>query len=189
MTDISPTTFSIPPTLPTLPTFSTCTHCQQVLPVTEFYKNKASRSGLTYRCKDCLNQYRLANREAEAERRRRYQQKNKDRISAKKKEYRIAHREKIRGYDRKYDLSHRAQRAESRRQAYRKNRDTTRLIKTVECLGITCEDFDAVKTCADKTGSTIAQFIRRAVLETALRVLSLENTPGHPVPEESKPRR
>jgi len=41
----------------------TCTKCGEMKPLSEFYKDKHSKDGLTSWCKACAREYRIANRE------------------------------------------------------------------------------------------------------------------------------
>lgn len=44
-------------------TMRTCTKCGNTKPTSDFYKSKATSSGLSYRCKACIKEYQDANRD------------------------------------------------------------------------------------------------------------------------------
>ena len=94
-----------------------CSKCGRELPVECFGKNKNSKDGLTYQCKECRHQYYSSNsdvikqhrkefyndnKKKELERQKEYTTRNKDKISAYKKQYREEHREKLAAYIKQY---------------------------------------------------------------------------------------
>jgi hypothetical protein len=93
-----------------------CTKCKIEKELSEFYKDKITKDGLTYKCKSCGKQYRQANRkndkkyrqthkekikqyyQANKEKIKEYRQANKERIKERAKQYRQANKEKIKQY-------------------------------------------------------------------------------------------
>lgn len=86
----------------------TCSFCKELLPITNFGKNKRSKDGLRACCKSCRKQKRLANIENE---------KAKDKIYRDK--YKVERRERAR----KYYWDHREERQVYGKKKYQKNKE------------------------------------------------------------------
>lgn len=76
-----------------------CTKCGISKSFSEFAKREISKDGLSYWCKQCVNEYnkryRRRNKSYEAERKHLWYIKNKKRLMIKHAEYREAHRAEI----------------------------------------------------------------------------------------------
>ena len=83
-----------------------CTKCKSVLTTDNFSKNKNSKSGLEYRCKECRRktgeEYRNKNKEKETIRHAKYHLLNNDKVKTYQKKYREENKEKIKEKDMKY---------------------------------------------------------------------------------------
>jgi ribosomal protein L20 len=80
----------------------TCNKCGETKALTEFYKQRLGRDGLTAQCKGCINIRKKAFREANPEKvkafQKAYRETNKEEIKARKKVYREANKEKLKAY-------------------------------------------------------------------------------------------
>jgi len=109
-----------------------CSKCEEVKPLTDYYKRSASKDGLCYQCKTCKNktamkwqqtdkyktykaeyakrpevveknrQYYKDNKEAIIERARQYQLDNKEYVAERSKQYRLANKEIIAERNKQY---------------------------------------------------------------------------------------
>jgi len=90
----------------------TCNKCKEEKELSEFYKNKRKKGGLSRECKECTKrrskQYYQDNKENATERHRSYYQDNKEKIAEQQKQYYRANKEKI---------------AEQQKQYYQANRE------------------------------------------------------------------
>lgn len=116
----------------------TCTLCKRKLPATSehFYKNKMGRHGLASRCKKCI--YETKDPATEAERKRKWQEKNKEKVKvsqaqrySENREYRIsmmkerykANKESASEYAKKHYEQNRESYIERSRKRYEEKRD------------------------------------------------------------------
>ena len=74
-----------------------CTKCNKELPATKefFYSDKKGKYGLHSRCKECMKEYRVKNRDKKAKRDKEYYAKNKDKRNEYNKEWRTKNKDKI----------------------------------------------------------------------------------------------
>ena len=72
-----------------------CYKCKQDKETTSFCKDKRSKDGFVFRCKDCDKQYRQSNKKRLADYGKEYQQNNKDHLAEYKKQYHQANKEAI----------------------------------------------------------------------------------------------
>ena len=83
-----------------------CTVCKKILPISEFFKNKACKDDINYRCRSCCKkiskQDRLKKPEKYKERNKKYVQEHHEQILEKGRRYRQIHREEINESVRKY---------------------------------------------------------------------------------------
>ena len=68
-----------------------CSTCNISKPLVEFNKDKATKDGLKYKCKDCKNQYQNQ-----------YNQDNKEAIAEYMNQYNLKNREDIKEYDKQH---------------------------------------------------------------------------------------
>lgn len=108
----------------------TCTGCKKEFPATTdyFQKQKQSKDGLSWRCKQCLKvyekrrywkhrdkrlnevkEYYQENKEKVLEYQSQYYKENKEMVNKRNKVYRIKHREKLTEYSREYYQKHKLQ--------------------------------------------------------------------------------
>ena len=84
----------------------TCTKCGETKALTEFYKKKGGRDGLTPQCKGCENirmkAYREANKEKTKARHKAYYEANPEKVKAQKKACYEANKEKIKAHKKAY---------------------------------------------------------------------------------------
>lgn len=79
----------------------TCTGCKTKKPVDEFSKDKHSKDGLQYKCKECNKLFKKIYRQKNKEKIKEYQEKNKEKIKeqikewSQKNKYKIAEHKKI----------------------------------------------------------------------------------------------
>ena len=99
-----------------------CSKCGETKPLTEFNKDKSTRDGLRYECRDCsreyFRQYRQENKEKEQERNRQYRQENKERITERKKQYAEENKEIIAERGKQYRQKNRDKILEKLKQYY-----------------------------------------------------------------------
>ncbi len=81
-----------------------CTKCGIEKPLSEFYKNKATKDGKRSRCKNCFALYRLENKDKITEYNARYYQENKEKICKKQTLYQQENKDKIAEYNARYRL-------------------------------------------------------------------------------------
>ena len=79
-----------------------CCECKKEKDLSEFSKNKNSKDGLQYTCKNCCKQYRNLNKEKISSKRKKYYKKNKDKILNKNKQYHKQNKEKRLEYYKEY---------------------------------------------------------------------------------------
>lgn len=89
-----------------------CTGCEEVKPVSEFYRNRSNGDGLAHYCKSC-----------EAERKRKYYEANREKIAESGRRYREANKEKIKEKDRRYRENNKEKEAERHRRYYEANKE------------------------------------------------------------------
>lgn len=75
-----------------------CACCNEVKPVSEFYKHKPASDGLRPRCKECLKKYKQDNAESIKEYKKQYRKNNAEKIKEYSKEYQKNNAEKIKEY-------------------------------------------------------------------------------------------
>ena len=91
-----------------------CSTCGEIKPLKDFNKDKRSKDGLQYRCRDCNRAYYEANKQKFVEYRknrdyRAYCQENREKIRAQRRAYRAANRDKVNEYHRVYEKKRRAE--------------------------------------------------------------------------------
>jgi len=69
----------------------TCTKCHEIKNIAKFHKNKNSKDSWNYYCKVCMNKMAKKYYEENLEERRKYRQKNRERINARTKKWRYEH--------------------------------------------------------------------------------------------------
>lgn len=85
--------------------YKTCNTCKEDLPFDAFYKCKSGKFGLQAKCKRCLKEYEL---------------KNKDRIKAYRKKWRDEHKEETKEYNAEYRKNNQEELNEKMREYYQK---------------------------------------------------------------------
>ena len=93
----------------------TCTKCKETKQLSEFYKNRSKKGGVSQECIKCDN-----------ERSHRYYEANKDKIRDTVRRYREANKEKIAEYSRKYHKDNKKKLAESNRTWQSENKASIR---------------------------------------------------------------
>ena len=135
-----------------------CTKCKIEKELTEFYKGKSNKDGLSYECKSCqreycqankerIKEYRQANKERMKEYKKEYYQANKKNIKESVKEYRQANKEYYNEYYKEYNKERRKTdplfkmcgNLRSRTLIAFKNQGYSKNTKTQEMLGIDWE--------------------------------------------------
>ena len=90
-----------------------CPGCGAVKPTTGFYRDRASASGISTRCSECVKAettaYRRANPDKAAEATRRWWLANREYVNAYNRRWAAANPERAREQDRRYALKHRAE--------------------------------------------------------------------------------
>ena len=83
-----------------------CTCCLRFLPLSEFHKDKNTKSGVRSHCKECAKdrqrKFRQANAEKVKERNRKYREANPEKVKETYRKYREANAEKEKERSRKY---------------------------------------------------------------------------------------
>ena len=72
----------------------TCTRCGDTKPYADFYRQKKAKDGYGYYCKPCSKDYARANDTAGSERSMKWQQENRERYRATRREYAKNNRDK-----------------------------------------------------------------------------------------------
>jgi hypothetical protein len=73
-----------------------CCQCEILKPLSAFSKNKRTKDGYKYSCKQCISQEYFANREAEILKRKQHYQENKEQYIARAKVWKKENPEKVR---------------------------------------------------------------------------------------------
>ena len=84
-----------------------CCHCQEEKELIEFCKNKNSKDGYDYKCRKCNALRYQENKEKWAPAKRKYDEKNREYLLLKKREYCAAHRKEKEAYDKIYRKNNR----------------------------------------------------------------------------------
>jgi len=102
-----------------------CTKCGEEKPATAeyFYRAKRGKYGLEAQCKVCHSKYIAENREMVRERKRRWNEDNKERYKAYHKEYREKNRERMSELDRKWRENNKERCLKNSRDYYAKNKE------------------------------------------------------------------
>jgi hypothetical protein len=79
-----------------------CNRCFQDKPVHEFHKNRSTKKGIMSYCKECNNKYSLVYYYANKEKRKEYNEQNKERIRTYQQRYDANRRESMSEYNRRY---------------------------------------------------------------------------------------
>ena len=108
----------------------TCTKCEETKPLAEFSRDRKSKDGLQYHCKECNRAYAQKNTakirdykkrrhaespEAARERARRYYAENTEKVKAYQREYNRANAEKVRARQSRYNRANRERFREQKR--------------------------------------------------------------------------
>ena len=103
-----------------------CCHCGEVKPKTDFYKMKASKDGLTARCKDCINAVQkaayAANPDVFKDRQKRRRQANPELVRKKDREHYAANADRKRSDHKRYRTKNPEKKADNDRRSYEKHR-------------------------------------------------------------------
>ena len=87
-------------------TTKVCKTCRTIKYVTEFYKNKVSKDGYSYKCKTCECQHKktlyIINKNKILDQHKTYYEANKDKMLESGKEYRKLNKDKIKYQQQKY---------------------------------------------------------------------------------------
>lgn len=97
-----------------------CTRCKTEQPIDNFCKDKKSKDGHFYYCKQCRREYHLSHQSERNEYARQFYWANWERERAKNREYQIEHSEYISAKNRAYQQTHKErenERGRARRQA------------------------------------------------------------------------
>ena len=123
-----------------------CTKCKIEKKLTEFWKDKCARDGLSFQCKECRNkqkkEYRLNNKNKIKEHNKEYRLNNKDKINKHNKEYRLNNKDKKREYllnRYKTDSDYRLL-ANLRSRIWSTIKNNTKSTSTKKLIGITIEE-------------------------------------------------
>jgi hypothetical protein len=100
-----------------------CTKCKVEKELTEFNKGNDPKTGLQYRCKECLKKYRKENKNIISEKQKNYRIENKDKISKSQKEYRFKNADKIKEVKKLYLLKNPEISKEGKKKYYYSNID------------------------------------------------------------------
>jgi hypothetical protein len=77
-----------------------CKKCERELPLTMFYKDKTTKSGYAFYCKDCklkqAKEYQQSHKEEKKAYKKKYWEENKHRFVEERRKYREEHREDMR---------------------------------------------------------------------------------------------
>lgn len=109
--------------------FKTCITCALPKRVTEFYRNTSYKDGYAGKCKKCVLEYQIANKDRFAERVNTWVDKNRVLLNARQNEYRSKNREKIREADRKRYAENPAPARSNAQQYQRANAEKVRLYR------------------------------------------------------------
>jgi len=122
-----------------------CSKCKIKKPIIEFRKNKTTKNGYTYYCKDCLKPINKKDRIKHKEKRREYRIKYKknhyQEIKNKEKEYRLKNRDKLNLKSKKWRENHKtyirnySQKRKKRRNKYeRERREKDKTLKLINAI-------------------------------------------------------
>lgn len=78
-----------------------CSKCQRNLSIENFSKNKSTKDGYEYWCKECIHEQYKKHKQKRSEWQKAYRERNKEKISQKAAEYRQKNKSKKSEYDRK----------------------------------------------------------------------------------------
>jgi Zn-dependent M16 (insulinase) family peptidase len=99
-----------------------CSKCKESKELVCFYKNISKSDGFCIHCKSCIaerkRKYNQANAEKIAERKRKYYQSNAEKVAERKRKYRQANAEKVAERQRKYNQANAEKIAERGRKYY-----------------------------------------------------------------------
>lgn len=122
----------------------TCSKCGIEKPLSEFYKDKQKKDGLTSQCIDCIKsahelnkdhnnkrkkQYYKDNKEKESINRKQYYNRNKDNINDRQKLYYIANKDRLLDYQKEYRLKNKDKMREKQREYEKRKRNCDSLYK------------------------------------------------------------
>ena len=88
-----------------------CSTCKETKPVSEFYKARCNKDGLTYECKMCSKK-----------KGRKYYENNREKIAERQRRYREANKEKIAEYQRRWNRDNKNLRQEYSRKWFSENK-------------------------------------------------------------------
>jgi hypothetical protein len=100
-----------------------CSKCKLEKELSEFNKGNDPKTGLQYRCKECLKKYRKENKGTISEKQKIYRIENKDKISKLQKEYRVKNSDKIKKAKKIYSLKNIEILKERKKKYYYNNTD------------------------------------------------------------------
>lgn len=83
--------------------FKICPKCNTSKPITEYYKDGRNSNGISCRCKECVKNHVNEWKKNNPEKRKLWEEKNKDRIRENNKIYYYNNKEKINEYNRNYE--------------------------------------------------------------------------------------
>jgi hypothetical protein len=123
-----------------------CTRCGETKPISDFYRNKSSKGGVSSECKQCTLERAKAYRATHSEEKREYQKAYRATHQERKREYAkayyAAHQEELREYAKSHRAAHPRQ-GKVYRAAHREEiREGNRNSKLKKKYRITAADFD-----------------------------------------------
>ena len=148
--------------------FKKCTKCGKEKPLTEFYKQKGGKHGVSSVCKLCKKEYLEANKDKRREVKKAWREANKDKIKAYNKAYNEANKDKILKQKKAYKEANKDKIREVKKAYYKRRRKEdylykltknirksirssikrkgyTKKSKTYQILGCTYEEFKSHK--------------------------------------------
>jgi len=100
-----------------------CSKCNLEKSLSYFVKNKANKDGFSGRCKSCIKEYRIQNKERIFEVTKKYREKNKDKLNKQTKEWRLNNIEHLKEYSKKH-----------RKEYYKNNSEKLKLKTKTWCI-------------------------------------------------------
>ena len=116
-----------------------CGKCGEVKPISEFHKNKYTKDGLRYCCKECGKEYRENNTEKLKEYLREYRKNNPEKEKERKRKWRENNPEKIKEYKKDY-YKNNTEKEKERSREYCENLHPSYVKHNLKQLGYTEEE-------------------------------------------------